>query len=93
MNSFEDARKLVRTTMISAVVLSVFSVVFTAQGSLLQIILMLAAGLFFAVGLVIAYMRCRCPYCSKVIFVGLFQAKACPRCKRNLLTGKKQKKR
>ena len=36
-------------------------------------------------------MRSRCPNCGKVIFLGVMAVKACPRCHRNLVTGKKMK--
>ena len=34
----------------------------------------------------------RCPSCGKVIFFGVLAVKSCPRCHRNLVTGKKMKK-
>ena len=37
-------------------------------------------------------MRSRCPNCGKVIFFGVLAVKSCPRCHRNLVTGKKMKK-
>ena len=36
---------------------------------------------------------CRCPYCGKHIMLGVLAVKDCPRCRRNLATGKKIKKR
>ena len=48
----------------------------------------------FAAGYAIAYAALwRCPYCGKHIMLGVLAVKDCPRCRRNLATGKKIKKR
>ena len=45
----------------------------------------------FATALVCIFKYCRCPNCGKVIFFGVLAVKSCPRCHRNLVTGKKMK--
>ena len=46
----------------------------------------------FATALVCMLTYCCCPNCGKVIFFGVLAVKSCPRCHRNLVTGKKMKK-
>ena len=48
--------------------------------------------ILFVVMVYIICTECRCPHCGKIIFFGALAATYCPRCKRSLMTGKKQKK-
>ena len=42
---------------------------------------------------VVIFLYSRCPSCGKVIVFGVLKATSCPRCKRNLVTGQKMKKK
>ena len=53
---------------------------------------MLITVILFVVMVYIICTECRCPHCGKIIFFGALAATYCPRCKRSLMTGKKQKK-
>ena len=52
----------------------------------------LTAAIFIGT-IICVYQFCRCPYCGKHIMLGVLAVKDCPRCRRNLATGKKIKKR
>ena len=54
--------------------------------------LMIAAACIVLCMLVMA-VGMRCPFCGRVIVVNCLGAKTCPHCRRNLVTGKKEKKK
>ena len=91
-SNYESARSRLRTVMIAAAM--------ACAGSLLTPQSFLSLKLFFTVATVILFgtmifiivRECRCPHCGKIIFMGALSATHCPRCKRSLTTGKKQKK-
>ena len=91
-SNYESARSRLRTVMIAAAM--------ACAGSLLTPQSFLSLKLFFTVATVILFgtmifiivRECRCPHCGTIIFMGALSATHCPRCKRSLTTGKKQKK-
>ena len=92
VNSFMHGRERVRKLIISAMVCALLSLAFhffLPSGSTLfggaTLILLLASVVFLL-------KECRCPYCGKRIIFGVLAVTACPRCRRNLTTGKKTKK-
>ena len=60
--------------------------------SYIQIAFLFMTCVLFVTALVCVFKYCRCPSCGKVIFFGVLAVKDCPRCHRNLVTGKKTKK-
>ena len=64
------------------------------RDQMLRTMLLCALTAAIFVGTIICvYQFCRCPYCGKHIMLGVLAVKDCPRCRRNLATGKKIKKR
>ncbi len=91
-NSFVAARLRLRTVMIGALLACVGSV-FTPMSYLtLKLFFTVTTVALFAAMVWIIVRECRCPHCGKIIFLGALSAASCPRCRRSLTTGKKQKK-
>ena len=91
--NFEDTKSLIKTLVVLAVICCVGGLFFTAEGSRLQLILVLLTLVFMVAALVVVFLYSRCPSCGKVIAFGVLKATCCPRCKRNLVTGQKMKKK
>ena len=93
-NSFIHGRELAKKILIGIVVCCVFSVLslsmatFVVQMGLVSVTTVLVLLLIYVI---IKY--CRCPYCGKLIILGVLAVTDCPRCRRNLTTGKKSKKK
>ena len=75
-SNYDTARDHLHKVMIAAAVLAA----------------MVITVILFIVMVYIICTECRCPHCGKIIFLGALAATYCPRCKRSLMTGKKQKK-
>ena len=45
----------------------------------------------FVLAFVVIFLYCKCPYCGKVVYLGLFKATHCPKCRRSFETGAKKK--
>ena len=91
--NFEDTKSLIKTLVVLAVICCVGCLFFTVEGSRLQLILLLLTLAFTVAALVVVFVYSRCPSCGKLIAFGVLQATCCPRCKRNLVTGQKMKKK
>ena len=91
VNGFIYGRDLLKKVIMATVVCCVLSIVFR-QNMTLQGIFAAATLILFFAGIYIDCKHCRCPHCGKVIFLGVLAVTACPKCKRNLVTGKKVKK-
>ena len=78
--------------MIAAAIACVGSLLTPQSFLSLKLFLTIATILLFVTMLFIIVRGCRCPHCGKIIFMGALSATHCPRCKRSLTTGKKQKK-
>ncbi len=91
-SNFESARARLRTVMIASA-LSCAGSLLTPQSYLpLKLFFTIATVMLFATVVLIIVRECRCPHCGKIIFMGALSATHCPRCRRSLTTGKKQKK-
>ena len=91
INNFTYGRDLVKKLVIGAVICCALTLVF--QASYVQIGFMVAGVGMLVAAIVVIVRDCRCPHCGKVIFLGVLAVKNCPNCKRNLVTGRKAKKK
>ena len=91
-SNYETAKGHLRTAMIAAAVFCVLSLATPAAFALFKLAFMVITVILFAAIIYIICTECRCPHCGKIIFLGALAATYCPRCKRSLMTGKKQKK-
>ena len=92
INSFIRGRDLLKKLLVGDFVSAILAT-FTRNNMGLMFFFTAATLLMFIAIIYIAVKYCRCPNCGKVIVIGVLAVDACPRCKRNLVTGKKMKKR
>ena len=91
INSFVRGRELLKKLLIADLVCAVMATVMS--GSVMALAFFAGAtGLIFVAIIYIAVKYCRCPNCGKLILLGVLAVEACPRCKRNLVSGRKMKK-
>lgn len=86
---FDKARNLVKLLLAMCLVFCLAGL-FTSGTSFAAVSTVMSL-LFFVVSFVVIALYCKCPNCGKHIYLGLFKAVNCPRCKRNLITGAKSK--
>lgn len=86
---FDKARNLVKLLLAMCIVFCMAGL-FTSGTSLGAVSAVMSL-LFFVMAFVVIALYCKCPNCGKHIYLGLFKAVNCPRCKRNLITGAKSK--
>ena len=91
-SNYETARDHLRKVLISAAVFCILSVAIPAAYAIFKLAAMLITIILFVAMIYIICTECRCPHCGKIIFLGALAATYCPRCKRSLMNGKKQKK-
>jgi hypothetical protein len=89
---YEAARARLRTVVIASAVACVGSVLTPQSYLSLKLFFTMATVLLFVTVIVITVRECRCPHCGKIIFFGALSATHCPRCRKSLSSGKKQKK-
>ena len=89
-NDIVYGRDRLRILLISTAVGAALSLL-SPQYSWVQVIFMCLTVVLFVTSLALIFKYCRCPNCGKVIFLGVMAVTACPRCHRNLVTGKKVK--
>ena len=92
INSFVRGRELLKKLLVSDLITAALAMVLRANPMLMGVFSAATILLFVAI-IYIAVKYCRCPNCGKVIVIGVLAVDACPRCRRNLVTGKKMKKR
>ena len=93
-NSFVHGRELAKNFVIGTCVGCVLSVISMIRGTqLLQLMLMAFTLVCMGCTIYVMYKYCKCPHCGKHINMGLLAVEECPRCRRNLVTGKKGKKK
>ncbi len=92
INSFIRGRDLLKKLLVGDMASAVLAIVFKSNPMVMGVFSIATIILFIAI-IYIAVKYCRCPNCGKVIVIGVLAVDACPRCKRNLVTGKKMKKR
>jgi len=90
-NDFVYGRDLLKKLLVATAIGCVISF-FTPKYSYAQMIFMCLTTVLFISSIVTIVKYCRCPSCGKIIFFGVVAVTACPRCHRNLVTGKKVKK-
>ena len=91
-SDYEAARGRLKTVMFASILACAGSLL-TPQGYLqLKMFFTIATVILFGTLVFVIVRDCRCPHCGKIIFFGALSATHCPRCKRSLKTGKKQKK-
>lgn len=90
---FYTATKLTKTLILVSVALCLGGLLFTGEFAPLRMILTAAALLCLAAALIVTLTFCKCPYCGKRIFMGAARAVYCPKCRRNIETGKKVSKK
>ena len=90
-NDFVYGRDLVKKILVVAVICCVLTIVAPA-GSPLYLVSFVIAMASFAAGAWVIWKYCRCPHCGKVLFLGVLALEVCPKCRYNLITGKKAKK-
>lgn len=91
-NSYEQAKGRLRTVMLGAILACAGSLLTPQSFLTLKLFFTVATVALFVVTVYIILHDCRCPHCGKIIFLGALSATHCPRCRRSLTTGKKQKK-
>ena len=89
VSDFEYGRTRVKYTMVIAVLTVIAALFFDDTAKLA---LELTSLVFFALSIYTLVKYCRCPHCGKVIVLGVLAIRQCPRCKHDLITGKKMKK-
>ena len=90
-NNFIYGRELIKKLLVVAVISSIGTFLMRSDPSLQMGLTVVTIGLFVAV-FVVLFKYCRCPHCGKVIFLGVLAVTSCPKCRRNLITGKKVKR-
>ncbi len=91
ISGFTRGRELLKKLLIADLACAVFAML-TRSAPTVMGIFSGATLLLFAAIIYIDVKFCRCPHCGKVILLGVLAIDTCPRCKRNLTTGKKIKK-
>ena len=90
-NNFIYGRELIKKLLVVAVISSIGTFLMRSDPSLQMGLTVVTIGLFVAV-FVVLFKYCRCPHCGKVIFLGVLAVTSCPKCRRNLITGKMVKR-
>ena len=91
-SNYESARSRLKTVMLAAIFACAGSLLTPQNFIQLKLFFTVATLILFATIIYIIVRECRCPHCGKIIFLGALSATHCPRCRRSLTTGKKQKK-
>ena len=82
---FDRARNSVKLLLALCVMFGAVGVISDGNGT---VVLSLVC---FVMAFVVIFLFCKCPYCGKVIYLGLFKATHCPKCRRSFETGAKKK--
>ena len=85
---FDKARNLVKLLLAMCIVFCTAGII--TNGSQAGAISALISVLFFIMAFIVISLYRKCPNCGKRIYLGLFKAVNCPRCRRNLITGAKK---
>ncbi len=91
INSFVRGRELLKKLLVGDLVSAVLATL-TSRTPALMALFSAATVLMFIAIIYIALKYCRCPNCGKRIILGVLAISTCPRCKRNLVSGRKMKK-
>lgn len=88
---FDRARNLVKFLLALCLALGLAGIITSDKGMALSVYFMLASMICFVLSFVVIVLFCKCPYCGKVVYLGLFKATHCPKCRRSFETGVKKK--
>ena len=92
-NSFVQSRELAKKLAIATVIFAVGSFISVGADSRLQFSFLALTFLLCILTIYVILRYCRCPYCGRRIFMGVLKVRTCPACHRDLINGKKTKKR
>ena len=92
INSFTRGRELLKKLLAGDFAAAIFAFITRGNAPVMTFFSIATLVLFVAI-IYIAMKYCRCPNCGKRILLGVLAVESCPRCKHNLTTGKKSKKR
>ena len=88
---FDKARNFVKLLLAMCIVFGIVSIATNGTDSVMVVYAPILSPLFFVLTFVVIFLYCKCPNCGKRVYLGLFKAVNCPRCRRNLITGAKSK--
>ena len=91
-SNMESGRQKAKYLLWAAVLLALVTIFFTRAGTAANTVLFILTMAAIAASLIVVYKDCRCPYCGRHIFMGVFRITVCPACHRNLYSGKFVKK-
>ena len=91
INGFMHGRELLKKLLICDLITAVLAIAMRSNPTVMGLFSGATLILFIAI-IYIDIKFCRCPSCGKVILLGVLAVNACPRCKRDLVSGKKVKK-
>ena len=92
-NSFVQSRELAKKLAIATAIFAVASFISIGADSSLQFSFLVLTLVLCALTIYVILRYCRCPHCGKRIYFGVLNARTCPACRRDLVSGKKTKKR
>ncbi|MCF0138214.1 MAG: hypothetical protein HUJ66_07610 [Oscillospiraceae bacterium] len=87
---YDKAANVVKTGLVLSVLFALVGFVAEDFNARATYAATLIGMVFFVASIIVAYLYCKCPYCGKHIIMGMFRVKNCPKCHRNLETGKKK---
>lgn len=88
---FDRARNSVKLLLALCVMFGAAGVISNGNGTVLPMYSAVLSLVCFVMAFVVIFLFCKCPYCGKVIYLGLFKATHCPKCRRSFETGAKKK--
>lgn len=88
--NFDKAKNAVKLLLVACVLFCVGSIATAGKGNA-PVIFTLVSIACFVLSFVVVSLFCKCPYCGKRIYLGLFKVTHCPHCRRNLVTGARKK--
>ena len=88
---FDKARNLVKFLLALCLLFGLAGIIISDKGLAFSVYFSLASMICFVLTFIVIALFCKCPYCGKVVYLGLFKATHCPKCRRNFETGVKKK--
>lgn len=88
---FDRARNLVKFLLAMCLVSGLAGIITADKGMAFSVYFALGSMICFVLSFVVIVLFCKCPYCGKVVYLGLFKATHCPKCRRSFETGVKKK--
>ena len=91
INGFMRGRDLLKKLLICDLITAALAILMRSIPPMVALFSGATLILFIAI-IYIDIKFCRCPSCGKVILLGVLAVDTCPRCKRDLVSGRKVKK-